>query len=69
MEITLNNQTKTFQVSQNFTLQQLLDMELPQRQKGIAVALNQCVIPREEWSQQQIVDQDTIFIIEASQGG
>ena len=41
-----------------------------QNQKGgIAVALNDMVVPRGQWPKAQISDGDKILIIQASQGG
>ncbi|MBK3518847.1 sulfur carrier protein ThiS [Carboxylicivirga marina] len=36
---------------------------------GIAVAVNDMVIPKSKWSTSQIIDGDKILIIKASQGG
>lgn len=36
---------------------------------GIAVALNQQIIPRSEWEEKQIVENDALTIITATQGG
>lgn len=37
--------------------------------KGIAVALNQSVIPKSEWEQTSIKENDNILVITATQGG
>lgn len=37
--------------------------------KGIAVALNQSVIPKSEWEQTPIKENDNILVITATQGG
>lgn len=68
MDIIINDQPKTFQ-QQALTVQQLLDLEMPDRQKGIAVALNQSVVPRTEWNNKTIAQNDRILIIKATQGG
>ncbi len=36
---------------------------------GIAVALNQTVIPRSDWENYKLREKDTIIIITATQGG
>lgn len=36
---------------------------------GIAVALNQQIIPRSAWSEKQVVENDILTIITATQGG
>ncbi len=37
--------------------------------EGIAVALNQEVITKKQWSGQILKDQDSILVVKASQGG
>jgi len=68
MEITLNNQKKNLAES-GITVQQLLNSEMPGKQKGIAVAINNRVIPKTEWENARISDKDNILIIKATQGG
>jgi sulfur carrier protein len=67
MEIIINDQKKTF--NSGLTVQQLLDMEIPEKQKGIAVAINNCVVPKSDWSLRSIQPNDSILIIKATQGG
>ncbi|MGZ3931841.1 MAG: sulfur carrier protein ThiS [Bacteroidia bacterium] len=47
MEITINTQKKN--VQEHLTVQRLLDLELPDKQKGIAVAINNAVVPKASW--------------------
>ncbi len=68
MEITINNQTKVL-AEQQLTVQQLLNLEIPEKQKGIAIAINNTVIPKTEWNNKIISDKDNILIIKATQGG
>lgn len=37
--------------------------------KGIAVALNDCVVLKDNWANQVICENDNVLIIEATQGG
>ena len=67
MEIKLNNQIKTF--PEQFTVQQLLDEVIPEKQKGIAVAVNSSVIPKMNWSLYFLNSLDEVLIIKATQGG
>jgi sulfur carrier protein len=71
MEITVNNQIKIFDNSSSISIKQLLDMEIPgeQKQKGIAVAINNTVIPRSEWGNSMIFHKNEVLIIKATQGG
>jgi sulfur carrier protein len=37
--------------------------------RGVAVAVNDTVVPRSEWDRFQLKDNDSILIIKATQGG
>ncbi len=68
MELKINNQIKHFE--QNVpNVQALLDIEIPQKQNGIAVAINNTVIPKSNWNSHPILETDEILIISATQGG
>ena len=51
------------------TLHQVLEQQQLHQQRGIAVAVNNHVIPKTEWQQQVLADNDKITIIKATQGG
>lgn len=67
MEIKLNNQIKTF--PDRFTVQNLVDEIIAEKQKGIAVAVNSCVIPKSNWEEHFLNSKDEVLIIKATQGG
>ncbi|MES2396026.1 MAG: sulfur carrier protein ThiS [Bacteroidota bacterium] len=67
MEIKLNNIIKVF--PEQCSVQQLLDEVIPEKQKGIAVALNNSVIPKTNWQNQFLKQNDEVLIIKATQGG
>lgn len=68
MELTINHTTKTFdQLPEN--LEVLMAMEVPERKKGIAVALNNSIVPQPFWHETLLKDKDSILIITATQGG
>lgn len=46
----------------------LTQLNLYQAQ-GIAVAINEEVIPKQHWAKQELKDQDEVLIITATQGG
>jgi sulfur carrier protein len=48
MELKINNQTKQF-TSDSLTVQTLLDLEIPLKQNGIAIAINNTIIPKQNW--------------------
>jgi sulfur carrier protein len=68
MEIRVNNQLKSFS-NTSLTVQQLLDLEMPEKQKGIAIAISNKVIPKVEWDKTAISENDDVLIIKATQGG
>ena len=68
MEIKLNNKIRKID-SEQLNVQQLLNAELADKQKGIAVAINNIVIPKTKWNETEISNNDTILIIKATQGG
>lgn len=69
MKIKLNS--SNIEISDNTTLKELLQTELnitPEK-KGVAVALNETIIPREKWETTYLSENDEILIITAAQGG
>lgn len=68
MELKINNQTKQF-TADSLTVQALLDLEIPLKQNGIAIAINNTVIPKSNWNSHPIKETDDILIISATQGG
>jgi len=68
MEITINHTRKTFDVLPE-TLEALMAIEIPQKRKGIAVALNNRIIPQSFWAETILNNNDSILIITATQGG
>lgn len=68
MELTINHTTRIFEVLPE-NLEALIVMELPEKKKGIAVALNNRIVPQLFWSETLLNDKDSILIITATQGG
>jgi sulfur carrier protein len=67
MTICVNNEKQD--VNPDVSLQVVLSAMGMDSRKGIAVSLNQRIIPRGKWELEIIREQDEIVIIEASQGG
>lgn len=67
MEIKLNHQLK--EIASKISVQQLLNDSIGERQKGIAVAINNNFVPKTAWSQRLVQANDDILIIKATQGG
>jgi sulfur carrier protein len=68
MELKINNQIKHFPLD-SLTVQALLDIEIPEKQNGIALAINNTVIPKSDWNSHFLNPTDDILIISATQGG
>nr|WP_315027347.1 sulfur carrier protein ThiS [uncultured Chryseobacterium sp.] len=68
MELIINHTRKTFdKLPEN--LEVLLAMELPGKKKGIAIAVNNQIIPLSAWAETLLKNQDSVLIITATQGG
>ena len=67
MTIQLNNQT--FEIEAQTVLSDFVFQQLGEKQNGIAVAINDRVIPKNSWSEFTISENDAILIIKATQGG
>ncbi|WP_074406985.1 MULTISPECIES: sulfur carrier protein ThiS [Aquimarina] len=66
MTINVNNQSQS--ISKNSSIKKLLE-QLDILPNGIAIAINNEVISKEEWEQTMIENDDDIVIIKATQGG
>ena len=66
MTVKVNNQSK--EILENSSVASLLDL-LKQPENGIAVAINQQIVIKTDWSQKIINPNDDILIIQATQGG
>ncbi len=47
----------------------LAALSLPADGRGIAIAINDAVVPRSKWPEQKLADGDRIEIVRAVQGG
>ena len=66
MKITINNNTTT--IEPETSLKQLADsMQLPDA--GIAIAINNKLIPKQNWQQTQLKETDQVVIVRAACGG
>ncbi len=63
----LNNSSLHF--SAGTSLLDLLQQQQLSELKGIALAINNSIIPRNNWAQHQLQNMDKIIVITASQGG
>lgn len=67
MEITYNNQ-KT-QVQDGISVSEFVSLQMGEKQRGIAVAINEAIVPKTEWATTYLKINDNILIIKATQGG
>jgi len=67
MNIYLNNTPQEIQASSTIT-NVLGSLNIP-AQKGVAIAVNNNVIPRAEWEAHILMAEDKVTLIKATQGG
>ena len=67
MEISVNR--KSLEIPEHCSVQQLLFSLFPENQKGIAIAVNDDVVPRSNWESMFLMPDDRITLIKATQGG
>lgn len=67
MEVTVNQQNHI--VSASCSVEQLLNFVLNKPATGIAVAVNQTIVSKIDWSTHLLHPQDQIILIKATQGG
>ncbi len=67
MEISINHIKTT--VEENTSLTAVVATNSGENTKGIAVAVNENVVPKNEWDKTILQENDTIIIIKATQGG
>ncbi len=68
MELIINHQQKFFGEAPA-SLEELMQLEASGKSKGIAVAINNQVVPRTQWASTVLRDRDFVLIITATQGG
>lgn len=66
MNITVNDER--YSLDMPVTISQLL-IELQQPSMGVVLAINDIIIPRENWNTQMINEGDTILLFQAIAGG
>ncbi|WP_293906239.1 MULTISPECIES: sulfur carrier protein ThiS [unclassified Sphingobacterium] len=68
MELTINHQIRFFDPAPP-SLEALVLLELSAMTQGVAVAINNQVIPKDDWPATTLKAHDQIILITASQGG
>ena len=67
IEVSINQ--KQYSFPELGTLADVLPLLEIRQPDGIAIALNEVVIPRSEWAKQVLRERDRVFVIRATQGG
>ena len=67
MNITINNQP--LEISNTISLKEIVISQLGEKLNGVAVAVNDTVIPKTNWEQYTLHENDKILVIKATQGG
>jgi sulfur carrier protein len=66
-EVSINQ--KKFQLPDDGRLADVLPLLRIGHADGIAIAVNEVVIPRAEWAGYRLCEADRVFVIRATQGG
>ncbi len=67
--VTVRVNDKSHMVAHTTTLSQLLAGIGVSAAKGVAVAINDTVVPRSVWLTHRLADGDNVLVIQATQGG
>jgi sulfur carrier protein len=67
IEVSINQ--KTYSIPDTGTLADVLPLLQILQADGVAIALNEVVVPRGEWGDQILGAGDRVFVIRATQGG
>ncbi|REA62735.1 thiamine biosynthesis protein ThiS [Dyadobacter luteus] len=67
MEISINQQLT--EIAENVSVQKLLSSLFSNPSKGIAIAINQSIIPKSQWEERILLPDDKVTLIRATQGG
>lgn len=67
MEIIFNNHPQ--QIQEHTSVQIILNNLIGEKQKGIAVAVNETVVPQAQWNSFILKQNDDVLVIKATQGG
>ena len=67
MEIIFNDHKH--QVEEQTSVQTALNAWIGEKQKGIAVAVNETIVPKTQWESYILQPDDKVLVIKATQGG
>ena len=67
MKVFLNNES--VEVNNSIYLMEILKLKNLEQKKGIAVAVNNQIIPKMNWEKYTVSENDKLMVIQATQGG
>jgi sulfur carrier protein len=67
MEVTINNQN--YLLNEACSIEQMLALVIASETDGLAIAVNQTIIPKSGWTTYVLNPGDQIILIKATQGG
>ena len=67
VQVTINRES--FMLPETGTLADVLSLLEIRQPDGMAIAVNDTVIPKGEWEQYRLQSEDKVFVIRATQGG
>ena len=67
MDITVNSKKRSFENAR--TVKEILNELKIQSENGIAVAVNKNVITKSDWDKFEVKENDSMLLIQATQGG
>lgn len=67
MKITINN--NTYEISENTNILKLLEIIKVSDTTGMAIAVNNSVVPKPDWENFILKEKDKVLLIKATQGG
>ena len=67
MDIVVNKEKLS--VDPTYTISDLMKVLNQQASSGVAVAVNNMVIPREYWERHRLIHNDSVLVVTAAQGG
>jgi len=67
MEVTINNQN--YLLNDACSIEQMLAAVISTETNGLAIAVNQTIIPKADWATHVLNPADQVILIKATQGG
>ena len=67
MEVKFNNQS--IELAENTSVLSFVVSQVGDKQNGIAVAVNEAIVPKSLWGETTLQADDNLLIIKATQGG